>query len=155
MTKVDTQNRPRADEKASDPKTASPAGRDKRLIEIIDQIDALTREARQITALGVFQRRYPHVPVSSGVIDGEFEEGERVFHVPDPAAADRIKLARGMRLAAVLETTGKTKRTVYRWMDEQGFPRPEIVRGVAVWNKAAVKTWWEANADLVGRWPTS
>ncbi len=60
----------------------------------------------------------------------------------------------GARLEWVLTATGRTKRTIYRWMDEKGFPKPQKVRGVAYWDVDAVKKWWAENEAEVGRWPT-
>lgn len=58
------------------------------------------------------------------------------------------------RLDRILKMTGRTKRTIYRWMDELGFPRPDKSGGMAWWDVAAVKTWWAENEAVVGRWPT-
>ena len=57
-----------------------------------------------------------------------------------------------MNVGEILALTGASRSTFYRWRSDRGFPAP--IR-VGIFDKAAVKGWWNANRDEVGRWPHS
>lgn len=81
-----------------------------------------------------------------------------------------------MRIADIMELTGASKATIYRWMDRHPtlasgsklsavgesegalpgttFPKPERKEGrVVIWNENEVLEWWKANEDHIGRHP--
>jgi len=55
-----------------------------------------------------------------------------------------------MTVAEILDFTGASRATFYRWRSARGFPAPT---GIGHFDKQAVLRWWEANYDQVGRWP--
>lgn len=73
-----------------------------------------------------------------------------------------------MVIAEILELTGASKPSIYRWMDKHptlamadpdsllghSFPKPVRKEGRTVhWDDDEVRQWWEANGNTVGRHP--
>ena len=121
-----------------------------RLSQIASEIEALMKEQTTIlTEIDLALR---------GDVEISHERLARRSSEPsvDPRIYDNpqgLTRENTMRLEDIIALTGKTKRTVYRWMDDQGFPRPEIVKKTAYWTRVDVVAWWEKNRENVGRWP--
>ena len=113
-----------------------------RLTEIEQQIRALLDEQSALFAMIAEAGPAAIAPI------GVNKEWVRIRQEKKPSPT--------MRLKEVLALVGKTKCTVYRWMDDPdlAFPRPEIVRGVAVWDAIAVENWWTDHCANTGRWPS-
>jgi prophage regulatory protein len=52
--------------------------------------------------------------------------------------------ARLISIKRVMEMTGVARATVYRLMDEDGFPRQTAIRGCARWLESEVQSWIDA-----------
>lgn len=59
------------------------------------------------------------------------------------------------RMADIMADLGVTKKTVYRWINELGFPKPKIIKNVAYWHERDVKHWHRDNENKIGRWPAA
>lgn len=57
-----------------------------------------------------------------------------------------------MNVEEILALTGASRSTFYRWRSDRGFPAPTRI---GHFDEAAVKGWWDANRENVGRWPHS
>lgn len=54
-----------------------------------------------------------------------------------------------MKMAEIMILTGASHGTIYRWINERGFPQSQN----GEWDPVAVTEWWDANKSKVGRWP--
>lgn len=125
------------------------AARKQRLAEVLEAVGKLATEATELSRLIADEERIANVEISE---HADYHVSTPPAEIPTVDAKPRPDM---MRLADVLKKTGKTKRTIYRWMDEPDmlFPRPEIFRGVALWNPHDVEGWWADHQSHLGRWP--
>lgn len=55
-----------------------------------------------------------------------------------------------MKIDEILQLTGASRATFYRWRANHDFPAPIAI---GHFDEAQVRGWWDTNKDNVGRWP--